>query len=515
MKKIFYILLAVPVFLAGCSPIIYTNAPSQPAYDEQPQQVYADQPQTDQVFYDELSPYGQWIDYPDYGYVWQPNIDADFRPYATNGYWVYSDYGWAWVSNYSWGWAPFHYGNWFYDDSYGWLWEPGHQWAPAWVTWGQSGDYYGWAPVPPRERVDGNWRPRNEDWNFVPARNITRVNVNNYVVRNNVTVINNTTIINNTTNNYITNNRNTNTVIYNMGPRVNEVENIANIKIQQVKISGNARPGQSLTNNQLNVYRPVIKQDPRQGNYKPAPQKVITYRQNNDQNPNLQQNRQTPGRGNGQGINQNPNIRQGRQTNGQGNNQNPNPRMNRQDQRPGNGQGNNQNLNPEQNQPNQNNKPAMGQNPNVPLINRPETVIPNRQNQKPVNGQSNNQNPNLQQNQQYPGQGNGRGNSQNPNLRQNQPNPGQVNGQGNNQNPNLRQDQQNQRQPNNGQGNNQNPNQQQLKPTLIMQPRPNQQQTNPRPGTNKPNNEKDKKPQPPQKQPEPPVKKDTDKPQGN
>jgi hypothetical protein len=25
-----------------------------------------------QTFYDELSPYGKWVDYPGYGYVWSP-----------------------------------------------------------------------------------------------------------------------------------------------------------------------------------------------------------------------------------------------------------------------------------------------------------------------------------------------------------------------------------------------------------------------------------------------------------
>src|ERR1700749_3701227 len=111
MKKIFYLVFSLLVVIAGCTPIIYTTETTQPVYNTQPQQpVYADQPQTNQVFYDELSPYGQWIDYPDYGYVWQPNVDADFRPYETNGYWAYSDYGWTWVSNYSWGWATFHYG---------------------------------------------------------------------------------------------------------------------------------------------------------------------------------------------------------------------------------------------------------------------------------------------------------------------------------------------------------------------------------------------------------------------
>ena len=192
MKKILYILLSA-ILLSGCSPVVYTSTP-RPAYN-QSQQPYAEQSQTDQVFYDELSPYGQWIDYPEYGYVWQFNVGPDFRPYVTNGQWVYSDAGWTWASNYSWGWAPFHYGRWFYDGSYGWLWEPGHQWAPAWVTWGQSGNYYGWAPVPPRVSVDnGSYRPRDEDWNFVPATRIDHVNLTNYVVRNNVTVIDKTTI---------------------------------------------------------------------------------------------------------------------------------------------------------------------------------------------------------------------------------------------------------------------------------------------------------------------------------
>ncbi len=44
-------------------------------------------------FYDNLAPYGQWIEDPQYGYVWSPNEDANFRPYYTNGYWVMTDYG--------------------------------------------------------------------------------------------------------------------------------------------------------------------------------------------------------------------------------------------------------------------------------------------------------------------------------------------------------------------------------------------------------------------------------------
>jgi hypothetical protein len=79
-----------------------------------------------QTFYDELSPYGQWIDYPEYGYVWRPdNRYNDFQPYRSGGHWVWSEYdSWLWVSDYEWGWAPFHYGRWIYDSYDGWLWVP-------------------------------------------------------------------------------------------------------------------------------------------------------------------------------------------------------------------------------------------------------------------------------------------------------------------------------------------------------------------------------------------------------
>ncbi|RYG03053.1 MAG: hypothetical protein EOO07_32300, partial [Chitinophagaceae bacterium] len=51
-----------------------------------------------QQFYDELSPYGTWIQDPQYGYVWRPDVDqAEFRPYYTNGRWVMTEYGNTWV----------------------------------------------------------------------------------------------------------------------------------------------------------------------------------------------------------------------------------------------------------------------------------------------------------------------------------------------------------------------------------------------------------------------------------
>ena len=99
-------------------------------------------------FYDELSPYGEWVGC-DYGDCWVPaRVDRDWQPYS-NGEWIYTDYGWTWVSDDPWGEDPYHYGTWTYLDRYGWVWVPGTVWAPAWVTWSYSDNYVGWAPLPP------------------------------------------------------------------------------------------------------------------------------------------------------------------------------------------------------------------------------------------------------------------------------------------------------------------------------------------------------------------------------
>lgn len=99
-------------------------------------------------FYDELDPYGRWIDCR-YGECWVPErVGYDWQPYS-NGEWIYTEYGWTWVSYDPWGESPYHYGTWVYLDRYGWAWVPGTVWAPAWVTWSYSDSYVGWAPLPP------------------------------------------------------------------------------------------------------------------------------------------------------------------------------------------------------------------------------------------------------------------------------------------------------------------------------------------------------------------------------
>src|SRR5258705_12288373 len=84
-----------------------------------------------QIFYDDLSPYGNWVDNSEYGYVWVPRVPRGFYPYGSNGHWIYTYYGWTWISEYSWGWAPFHYGRWLYDSWDGWLWVPDNEWGPG------------------------------------------------------------------------------------------------------------------------------------------------------------------------------------------------------------------------------------------------------------------------------------------------------------------------------------------------------------------------------------------------
>jgi hypothetical protein len=87
---------------------------------------------------EDLDNSGSWVDYPEYGHVWRPSVDANWAPYSC-GHWVWEEwYGWTWVGCESWGWAPYHYGRWFYGANYGWLWYPGrlgvrHYWSPALV----------------------------------------------------------------------------------------------------------------------------------------------------------------------------------------------------------------------------------------------------------------------------------------------------------------------------------------------------------------------------------------------
>ena len=207
---------------------------------------------TYQTFYDRLSPFGTWIDYPDHGQVWRPRVEVGFRPYLTNGFWEYTDDGWYWDSGYDWGWAPFHYGNWLYDDNLGWLWIPGYDWAPAWVVWGNIDGYYAWAPLEPG--IEGR-RPHDFYWNMVGRDHILDRNLSDRAldkdrVREQASRI---SVARNSENNRADHTH------FSQGPDIKDVQRFTNQKVNPVSIKDAAEipTGRRIDNN-IPAYRPVV-----------------------------------------------------------------------------------------------------------------------------------------------------------------------------------------------------------------------------------------------------------------
>ncbi|HEY4153786.1 MAG TPA: DUF6600 domain-containing protein, partial [Puia sp.] len=275
MKNITLIFFAAAFSFASCGPARVVETTSyDPAPEAAPPIV------SYQSFYDGLAPYGSWIDYPGYGYVWMPNAGPDFMPYNTNGNWIYTDAGWTWASNYEWGWAPFHYGRWFYEGGYGWMWVPGSEWAPAWVSWRGGNDYYGWAPLAPDVSVSvalGSYDPPVNYWNFVPRQYMGNPGWHSHYVDHsrNVTIINNTTIINN----YSGTNRAR--YAFAPGPDPNEVRRVSGTNIQPVRIREASRPGSRVSGNEFDIYRPRVDAAPatRGGAAtRPAPARAQNFR---------------------------------------------------------------------------------------------------------------------------------------------------------------------------------------------------------------------------------------------
>ena len=203
-----------------------SNYRDRPFYGERsrwtapPEEGYVDTA----VFYDRLSPYGNWT-WLQGQYVWVPSrVDQSWRPY-TRGRWVYTDRGWTWISNEPFGWATYHYGRWGFSKQVGWFWVPGRRWAPAWVSWRSSDDYLAWAPLPPDpdEGVTINVAVTTPVpdyyWQVVPSHEFQSDDLSQRIVRDrdrsrpiiertqplgNVTVNNNNVVVNNNINvNYV------------------------------------------------------------------------------------------------------------------------------------------------------------------------------------------------------------------------------------------------------------------------------------------------------------------------
>ncbi|WP_423148835.1 DUF6600 domain-containing protein [Rubrolithibacter danxiaensis] len=217
-----------------------------------------------QTFYDELEPYGRWVNDPEYGYIWSPDAEPDFHPYVTRGHWVVTNYGNTWISDYPWGWAPFHYGRWSYSDYYGWFWVPDYEWGPAWVSWRSGGEYYGWAPLPPRSGIHISVNIPLVRWIFVPSRYITHYRVYDYCIpRTRIrTIYRNTHYLDNY---YERNNRR-----YVYGPRPRDIEHATRSRVVVRNIQETSRPQRVVVNNNsVKIYRPEVNRDDR-NNSRPA-----------------------------------------------------------------------------------------------------------------------------------------------------------------------------------------------------------------------------------------------------
>jgi hypothetical protein len=230
-----------------------------------------------QVFYDQLSPYGEWVNYPQLGFVWIPDAGPDFVPYSTQGHWILTDAGWTWMSDYSWGWAPFHYGRWDYDQYYGWLWVPGNEWGPAWVSWRMAEGYYGWAPLEPGISLSATFGRaydiHDDHWIFVRDRDIDRSDINHYYVSrtDQDRIVRHSSVINNT---YVDSRRHTTYVI---GPSRADIQKVTGRKLNPVAVQEYNKPGQALNNGHFQIYRPSIVKTSNKEK-QPAPSRVTNLK---------------------------------------------------------------------------------------------------------------------------------------------------------------------------------------------------------------------------------------------
>ena len=164
---------------------------------------------------EDLAEYGTWVDSPQYGQVWYPQVQTDWVPYR-DGRWAYAEpWGWTWVDAAPWGFAPFHYGRWATIGSR-WCWVPGSfagpvrpVFAPALVTFvgvgaavgigigaAMASGRVGWVPLGPREPFHPWYRASDRYFrqvNVAHVTNITTINrnvtINNFVNRQATTIV--------------------------------------------------------------------------------------------------------------------------------------------------------------------------------------------------------------------------------------------------------------------------------------------------------------------------------------
>ncbi len=251
--------LALTLMAAGCIMYMpesgYTVSPDSgrtAPYDE-PGQNDRDE----SYFYDYLSPYGNWIEHPSYGYVWMPRaVSYGWRPY-TIGRWATTDYGWTWVSSENWGWAVYHYGRWSWSNRLGWFWVPDTVWAPAWVAWRWDDLYFGWAPLPPGHGFgNGRMDMPNEHWVFVPGGHFMDRGIDRWVLPRE----RNRTIIGLTS--FKSNIHNDNGRVINDGPPSERVRKLTGRPMNRYSLKESSRPGREMmSDGQVEIYKPNLREN--------------------------------------------------------------------------------------------------------------------------------------------------------------------------------------------------------------------------------------------------------------
>lgn len=225
------------------------------------------------VFYDALSPHGEWIHAGSGVYAWLPGgMASGWKPYY-HGRWVWTDDGWFWDSDEPWAWAVYHYGRWYDDDEYGWVWVPGYDWSPAWVEWRYGGECMGWAPLGPYAlfsmswgiHYTRHWATPLSYWTFVDGRNFCRPGVHEFAYRTNEN------------SRWFGRTRGAGSVvpdgnrIITRGPERNYVERVGNVRIDRADVvSVTDRPSERVLRGnggreRIEVYRPRIDGGPTRG----------------------------------------------------------------------------------------------------------------------------------------------------------------------------------------------------------------------------------------------------------
>lgn len=249
--------------LASC--IIYVPQPEEypPAERERfpGRDLRGPRPSLDMAyFYDYLSPYGTWVYYSPYGYVWIPNrVSYRWRPY-TYGRWVWTRHGWTWVSYYEWGWIPFHYGRWGWNPRFGWFWVPGTVWGPAWVTWRWGTLYIGWAPLPPEVEFIAGVGVRGLPgdlpdyyWVFIEGRYFQYDYLDRYVLPHE----RNRTVLRFTVSKAQLTDRNRQVI--NPGVDIDHVRRVTRSEVSRYELEDSSAPGRERVSGQVvRVYRPQL-----------------------------------------------------------------------------------------------------------------------------------------------------------------------------------------------------------------------------------------------------------------